>query len=183
MVDAHLGRQPVGVEGEPLDQPTLEDVDDVDGGEIEVPATYQRRTAIISESEIFDTLNPSERRISARPLCLTVKWRTFLGLLAEESTPVQPGRRGNFFLLFLAADTLSFRFPTSPASSLSTCWTSLSPVSISAPPSLNRYPVNQHEYRHPIQLSPLLVEREWCDPVSRLSTSSRRIRGTSGGGM
>jgi len=42
----------VSIKAEPLDEPTLENTDDVDGGEIEAPATSQRKTAKRSSRKV-----------------------------------------------------------------------------------------------------------------------------------
>jgi structural maintenance of chromosome 4 len=53
-----LSRSAVAVKPEPLDEPTLENIDDVDDGEIEVPATSQRK--ISKRSRKVTSLTPPQ---------------------------------------------------------------------------------------------------------------------------
>ena len=87
----------VSVKAEPLDEPTLEDIDDVNDEEIEVPATSQRRTTKRSSRKVKSSLTPPPSvgkedfgadTDNGENATTVLPNGEVAGVLAEESTPV-----------------------------------------------------------------------------------------------
>jgi structural maintenance of chromosome 4 len=113
----------VSVKAEPLDEPTLDDVDDVDGGEIEVPATSQRRTTKRSSRKV-KSLTPQsvgkedfggDTNIGENATTITPNGEV-ADVLAEESTPVpSPKKLPSTTPLVPEEKSLLDDLPTSPS--------------------------------------------------------------------